>query len=773
MEILRLIKLSENAQKIFETLYCKESETISDTMRRAAKAFATNQDEEELAYYLQADNKWRPNTPVYFNSNQKQKLYSACFVVPLEDSMNGIYDVANVARVIFSYGAGIGIPVGNLREKEAAIFGAIDKSAKCYTQNSDHEYENGNCKWCGKSEVPEGNSSGPIIFMKLFDAVAATTKSGGRARRAAIWCGMHVWHPDILQFIECKEEDGSLSNMNISVCITDKFMQHLADKIPFPLHTPYDGSFIRNEDPEVIWNAIADMAWKSADPGVVFIDTVNHYNPLKKIMLIQATNPCGEQPLPPFSCCQLSHINLAKFIDDDNSFDYPSLAEVTKDITKLMDNAIDQMDYPDNRFEINSKKYRAIGIGFMGLADAMFKMDIRYNSKEGKDLVSTITKTMTRASIEASAYLAEERGPFADYDIVKDDVEDIVRALLSPMDEEDKRVLRLVKKHGLRNSQHTTVAPTGTTALSCDCSYGIEPCFGLVWEKNLITGDKMAIVNPVFEERFKNEPWYSQDLLDKIAANGGSLKNVRGVPREVKDVFIIAHDIKPRERIEIQAACQQHLSTAISSTINLPEDVTIDEVKDIYQYAYDLGLKGITIYRDKCKKSQPVTFKKETLETESHFIRPATLTSKKHCIQFETKLYIDMVDHEGRLVEIWLWYGQEGSEEFINMQGWGKSLSTMLQHGVPVSAIIKQLKGTKSPYPVWHRFNETDKKPIQLLSIPDAIAKTLEYFYIKKDKDQEGPITSEGEMCPKCKNSTYIMIEGCAVCSSCGFSKCS
>jgi ribonucleoside-diphosphate reductase alpha chain len=768
------MELSENAIRIFDTLYCKEGESIEQACRRASRAFATNETEEELGFNLITNNIWRPNTPVWFNSEQKQKLYSACFVAPLEDSMNGIYDVANLARICFSYGAGIGIPIGNLREKDAAIFGSFDRNAECRITDQ-HEYIDGICAKCGKSEVPEGASSGPIIFMKLFDAVAATTKSGGRARRAAMWCGMPVWHPDILDFISCKEVDGSLSNMNISVCITDKFMQYLSDKIPFPLHTPYDGSFIRNEDPEVIWDSIANMAWKTADPGVVFIDTINHYNPLKKIMLIQATNPCGEQPLIPFGCCQLSHINLVKCVLSNSTFNYDALDSITEDITKLMDNAIDKMDYPDERFKEKAQKYRAIGIGFMGLADAMFKMDIKYNSREGREFVAAVTKRMTRASIAASAILAKEKGKFGDYDIVKNDVEEVVEKLLSPMDHIDEYVLGLVKDYGLRNSQHTTIAPTGTTAISCDTSYGIEPCFGLVWEKNLMTGDKMKFVNPIFEERFKNEPWYSDELLDKIAANGGSLKSVRGIPKEVKEVFVVAHDIKPKERVELQASCQQHLSTAISSTVNLPEEATIEEIKEIYKYAYDLGLKGITIYRDKCKKNQPITFKKETLETESHFIRPATLTSKKHCIQMhETKLYIDMVDYEGRLVEIWLYYGQEGSEQFINMQGWGKSLSTMLQHGVPVSAIVKQLKGVNSPHPVWHRFSETDKKPTQLLSIPDAIAKTLEYFYLKKEvKDQEGPITFEGEICPKCKNSTYIMIEGCATCGSCGFSKCS
>jgi|WetSurMetagenome_2_1015567.scaffolds.fasta_scaffold31395_2 ribonucleoside-diphosphate reductase alpha chain len=784
------MKLSDNAIRIFETLYSKENETIEQTMRRAAKAFATNEDEKEEAFQLQIKNIWRPNTPTYFNSNQKEKLYSACWVVPLEDSMNGIYDVANLARIIFSYGAGIGIPIGNLREKDANIYGSFDRTARCYTEPLDkiqcgihseisgihdaHEYVDGNCKWCGKSEMPEGKSSGPIIFMKLYDAVAATTKSGGRARRAAILCCMPVWHPDILDFINCKEIDGTLSNMNISVSITDKFMQSLEDKIPFALHTPYDGSFIKNEDPELIWDSIANMAWKTADPGVLFIDTINYYNLLKKILLIQSPNPCGEKPMPGFFSCNLSHINLTKFIDS-NEFDYDSLYDVTKKITRLMDNIIDLQDYPDLRFKETTQKYRPLGIGFMGLADAMFELGIKYNSKESKELVSNIAKTMLRASLETSALLAKERGQFGNYDIVKDDVEEVITKLLSPLDAKDKEILQLIKENGLRNCEHTTIAPTGTTAISCDCSYGIEPCFGLVWEKNLMTGDKMKFVNPIFASKFKNESWYTPELLDKIASNGGSLKNVRGIPREVKEIFVVAHDIKPKERIEIQAACQQHLSAAISATINLPADTTIEEIKDLYHYAYDLGLKGVTVYRDGCKKNQPVTFKKETGEVISHFVRPSSLPSVKHCIQLaEEKLYVDVVEYSGRVVEIWMEYGQAGHELNIILKGWGKTLSTALQHGMPLSEIVKQLKGMKGESPVWFRFDELDKKPTQLFSVPDALAKLLEYHYLKKKKEEiEGPITFEAETCPKCKSNTYIMVEGCATCSSCGFSKCS
>lgn len=775
-----MIELSDNAKKIFETLYSKEGETISDTFLRAAKSFGSTPEDIQLAFELQVKNIWRPNTPVYFNSNLKKKLFSACWVVPLEDSMTGIYDVANLARKIFAYGAGIGIPIGNLREKDAPIFGTFDRTAKCYSDPLDtncednHTYdENKICTICGKSKYPEGKSSGPLVFMKLYDAVAATTKSGGRARRAAILCCMPVWHPDVVEFIHAKELDGTLSNMNLSVGITDKFMQALHDKVQFPLNTPYDGSFVRNEDATKIWDEIAHMAWKTADPGVLFLDTVNFYNPLKKLMIIQTTNPCGEQPLVPFGCCQLSHINLAKFVDEESqTFDFAELERTTEEVTRLMDNVLDLMDFPDDRFKEVSRKYRPIGIGFMGLSDAMFMLDIRYNSQLGKDFVAQITKTMTRGSIRQSAALAGTRGKFEDYDVVKSDIEEIVTKLLSPLTPQDEEVLELVKRNGLRNCQHTTVAPTGTTALSCDTSYGIEPCFGLVWEKNLITGEKMKLVNPVFERRFKTESWWSEDLLDKIAANNGSLKNVRGIPKEVKNIFVVAHDISPRDRVEFQASSQQHLSSAISSTVNLPKDATVEDVKEIFQVAYDLGLKGITIYRDGTKKGQPVTFKTESGEAVSNFVRPTGLPAIKHCIQLaEEKLYVDVVEYQGKVVEIWMEYGQAGHEVNIILKGWGKTLSTALQYGMPVSAIVKQLKNMKGENPVWFRFEEIDKKPTQLYSVCDALAKLLERYYTGENGDL-GDV-SDAQECPKCRNMTYVDRGGCLVCQYCGFSKCS
>jgi ribonucleoside-diphosphate reductase alpha chain len=744
-------ELSENALHIFKTLYSKNGETIDDTFRRAAKCVSENEQEEELAFQLQKDNIIRFNTPLYFNSGSKTNLFSACWVVPLEDSMESIYDIANVARKIFSYGSGIGIPIGNLREKDSPIFDGDNTNTPC------------------------GMSSGPNIFMKLYDAVAATTKSGGRARRAAILCAMQVWHPDILDFIRAKELDGSLSNMNLSVTITDKFMECLRDNIPFQIHTPYDGSLIRNEDPNLIWDSICNQAHKTGDPGVIFIDTVNKFNTLVNEILIELPNPCGETPMGPWLSCNLAMINVAKFVRPNNVYDWSGLFNVSYNLCKLMNNMIDVMDFPDQRFKEMTLKYRPTGIGPAGLSDAMFLLGLKYNGKDGRDFAEEVMRTITHGAVRCSIELSKDRGPFHNYTKHKENVERIITSLIEKdKDDEVEKTINMLKEYGTFNSVNTTAAPTGTTALSCDCSYGIEPCFGLVFEKNLMTGQRMKFVNPIFEQKYKNEPWFTTDLIEKIFINGGSLKNIRGVPREIKEIFVVAHDIKPKDRIEIQSSLQKRVGLAISSTINLPSTATPEEVSDIYRLAYELGLKGVTVYRDGSKKAQPVTFKKEGLEVVSNFERPTKLDATKHCIQLtEGKLYIDVVKHEGRIVEIWLDYGKSGQDINGLLEALGKSLSTGVQHGVPKEAYIKQFENIKGDFPVWWKFEDGDKKPVQLHSIPDALAKLLKRYYMDDNKVTDESVGFELEVCPKCQNMSVIYIEGCATCQQCGFSKCS
>jgi ribonucleoside-diphosphate reductase alpha chain len=747
--------LSENAVRIFKTLYSFQEETIEDTFERVADEFGNTKDEIELAYRLMCEGVWRPNTPAFLNAGKEDKVFSACYVVGLDDSMDSIYDVANVARKIFQYGSGIGIPIGNLRETDALI------------------YEGDSTK------IPEGKSSGPITFMKLYDAVGETTKSGGRVRRAAIMCAMPVWHPDIMDFITCKEEDGRLSNMNISVNITDKFMQCLKDRVPFELYTPHSGQMIGSVDSEELWDKLVEMSWKSADPGVIFIDNMNKFNSLKARFLIDTTNPCGEQPLQPFSCCNLSAINLAKFCKpmEGNEgrfyFDWDGLYVTTYDVMGLMDNVIDKMDYPDERFKENTQKYRQVGVGPMGLADAMFWLDMRYDSATGKQFAGEVMRIMTMACVDRSATLAMENKPFHDYQVFSKDIEDIVEYHIGHNinNEKTQAVMDKVSTHGLRNSQFTTCQPTGTTALSCDASYGIEPCFGLVFQKNVIDGTKMMVVNSVFEKRFRNESWYDANLINKIFGNGGSLKGIHGIPKEIRDTFIVAHDIKPKDRIDLQASLQRYCSTAISSTVNLPETSTKEEISDLYLYAFDKGLKGVTIYRDGCKENQPVTFKKEDVSVTTGFARPRKLQAEVFTVDTGNgKMYVTISSSNNEPIEIFLQVGKSGQVLNTFSEALGRVVSIALQNKVALEDIIKTLININSDKPVWFRFEETDAKPVQILSVPDGLAKLLQRYYIDQ-QPQPAQITCAGELCPLCGQDSVQMIEGCKTCQ-CGYSEC-
>jgi len=475
-----------------------------------------------------------------------------------------------------------------------------------------------------------------------------------------------------------------------------------------------------------------------------------------------------EQPLIPFGSCVLSAINLAKFVKEDKYFDFVSLENKAYEITGLMDNLIDNMAFPDNKFKINAQNYRHLGLGIMGLSDVMFMLDIKYDSLEGKKFAGEVMKVVQKGSIRKSAILAKEKGKFFNYDAVKNDTENIITKLV----DNDPEVINLVRANGLRNVAHTTIAPTGTTALSCDCSYGLEPCFGLVFTKNLIEGGIMNIVNPIFKSRFENESWFTSDLLDKIAKNNGSLKNIRGIPKEVREVFVTAHDIKPKDRIDVQAEMQAYCSSAISSTINLPSTAIKEEISELYKYAYEKGLKGITVYRDGCRQNQPVTFKKEE-ELPKKFKRPTKLLSET--IKIETgngDLYATIGEYKGNVVEVVLNLGKGGKDMYAMSEALGRSVSVGLQHGAPIQTYIKQFRNINSDKPVWTRIDEEDKRPVQVLSVPDALAKVLDRFY-SEPRQTVKEENVEGKICPKCGDNTLKIMEGCESCVSCGYSKCS
>jgi ribonucleoside-diphosphate reductase alpha chain len=459
----------------------------------------------------------------------------------------------------------------------------------------------------------------------------------------------------------------------------------------------------------------------------------------------------------------LSAININKFVNNGIMF-WEKLYDTAYDVMGLMDNIIDVMEFPDERFMDNALKYRHVGIGPMGLADAMFSLDIKYDSVKGKQFAAKVMETITTACVHKSAELARDKGKFFEYDDVRKDVEEIIFSFV-----EDEEVRELVRMYGVRNVQHTTCAPTGTVALSCDASYGIEPSFGLIFQKNLVNGSTMFVVNPIFKERFENEEWYTEDFVERVFNNGGTLKNIRGVPKEVREVFVTAHDIKPKDRIDIQASIQKHCSTAISSTINLPETSTKEDVSEIYKYAYKSNLKGITVYRDGCKDNQPVSFKPvDDNQIHQEFDRPSRLSADVYKLDTgRGTMYVTVGTSDGRPVELFVQLGKGGQYLNTLTESIGRVISIALQHGVPIDQIVKTLIGINSDNPSWCRLSDTDDKPAQILSVPDGLAKLLDRFYSNNDYKE-----FKGETCPQCSKPMRA-IEGCWNCTFCGYSKCS
>ena len=462
----------------------------------------------------------------------------------------------------------------------------------------------------------------------------------------------------------------------------------------------------------------------------------------------------------------MSAINLFKFVKKNGIFDWKKLYNTVKIVAKLMDNTIDVMAYPDPRFEENAIKYRPIGVGPMGLADALFALNLKYDGPDGRRFASDAMRTITTACVDTSTELAKVHGTFYNYDRYKEDMERILSKHISG-DSNEERVMTKVRKYGTRNSQFSTAMPTGTTALSCDASYGIEPMMGLVFKKNLISGGVMNIANPVFENKFKKAEWYSDTLLGKIAGNGGSLKGLHGIPKEVRDVFVVAHDIGYKSRIDMQSELQRRCSTAISSTINLDKDTEKGEVADLFRYAYEKGLKGVTVYRDGSKKGQPVSFFNGVVE---EFHRPNRMNAENFIVETGNgKMYVTISDDHGKPVEVFLFLGKSGQILNTFTEALGRVLSLALQSGVPISKLTKTLRGINSDSPVWHKFEPTDLKPVQILSIPDGVAKLLDKYYLGVRDFSNGG--SSDQICPKC-GLNMMATEGCFSCS-CGYSKCS
>lgn len=737
MESLTKLKLGNNAIEVLKRRYLKKDEegkiieTPEELFRRVATAIAqidalygksekeVNKTKEEF-YELMTSLLFLPNSPTLMNAGTPLGQLSACFVLPVEDSMEGIFDAVKYAAIIHKSGGGTGFSFSRLRPK-----GDVVGSTK-------------------------GISSGPVSFMTVFDSATEAVKQGGR-RRGANMGLLRVDHPDILEFITCKDDLTRFTNFNISVGLTEDFMKAVINDEEYELINPRTGKLQRKIKAKEVFDLIVHQAWKNGEPGIVFLDRINASNPTPQLGEIEATNPCGEQPLLPYESCNLGSINLAKMVKN-GSVDWELLKSVVWKAVHFLDNVIDANKYPLPLIEKNTKANRKIGLGVMGWADMLLQLKIPYNSKEALTLAEELMKFILNEGRLASQELARHRGTFPNY---------------------EKSIY--YGKMPLRNATITTIAPTGTLSIIAGCSSGIEPLFAICFARNVMDGTRLVEVNPYFKEEMEKRGLWSETLAERIAETG-SIQGIKEIPEEIKKIFVTAHEISPLDHVRMQAAFQQYVDNAVSKTVNLPNNATEDDVREVYLLAYRLGCKGVTVYRDGSRQGQVI----QKGKTEGHFIplkprkRPEVLKGVTRLMKTGCgNLYVTInKDKDDKPFEVFTNIGKAGGCAASQAEAIGRLISLALRSGIEPQEIVKQLKGISCHSPVWVSNGK-------ITSCSDSIAKAIEseikgvkgQTEVQEQKKSDIEFVHYGA-CPEC-GSSLSYEEGCVICHSCGFTKCS
>jgi ribonucleoside-diphosphate reductase alpha chain len=745
-QVISGIKLSDNALRVLERRYLTKNgegkviETPQELFHRVAKHIASAELHydaksdvsfwEEAFYQLMTNLDFLPNSPTLMNAGHELGQLSACFVLPIEDSMESIFDAVKYTALIHKSGGGTGFSFSRLRP------------------TSDRVGSTG------------GIASGPVSFMRAFDVTTDVIKQGGM-RRGANMAILNIEHPDILKFITAKEDSEALTNFNLSVAVTDTFMKAVETGTDYNLVNPRTGEVVDNLNAKEVFDKIVDMAWRTGDPGIVFIDEINRHNPTTKLGKIESTNPCGEQPLLPFESCNLGSINLSKMVTDKDAqpyINYDKLSQTVKLTVRFLDDVIEVNQFPLSEITEMTKNTRKIGLGVMGFADMLIKLGIPYNSEEGLVMAEEIAHFISGEADRASIELAEERGVFPAFQESIYDIPDGPR---------------------FRNASRTTIAPTGSLSIIANCSSGIEPLFALSYVRHILEGEEFIEVNPYFEEAAKKGGFYSPELM-KHLAEGTRLKDIEEVPEDIKRLFVTAHDISPEWHVKMQAAFQKFTDSAVSKTVNFPHEATPDDVAEVYMLAYQANLKGITIYRDRSRDSQVLTIGEVAKKSEGKLAprkRPKVTTGVTERVNTGCGYIYVTVNFDSRgISEVFSTLGKAGGCAAAQLEAISRLTSLALRSGIDIDSIVKQLRGIRCPSIAWEHGHA-------VLSCSDAIASVLEKYVREKtetnqkatnlDTTSQNPemVKSWAGQCPDC-GGPLIYQEGCNICLACGFTKC-
>ena len=759
------MNITENAKTVLEKRYLirdaqgKALETVPQLFQRVASAIAQadrnydpQADVEKTAqefYDTMTDLRFLPNSPTLMNAGRELGQLSACFVLPVGDSMEEIFEAVKQAALIHKSGGGTGFSFSRLRPRGSVV-------------NS-----------------TGGVASGPISFMKVFNTATEAVKQGG-TRRGANMGILQVDHPDILDFISCKSDNSEINNFNISVAVTEGFMQAVLAGEDYPLIDPRTKQEVGRLNAREVYDKIVDAAWRNGEPGIVFIDRLNRDNVVPSQGRIESTNPCGEQPLLPYESCNLGSINLAQMVKGEGKkeIDWDKLGQTVDTAIHFLDNVIDVNKYPIPEIDRVTKLTRKVGLGVMAFADLLMLLGVPYNSQEGVEIGQQIMGFIQRRAKEQSRRLAETRGAFPLFgeSIYKDETP-------------------------IRNATVTTIAPTGTLSIIAGVSGGVEPVFAFAFIRNVMDGDELIEVNPLLRRRLEERGLYSDELMKKVIAQG-SLQHIEEIPQDIKDVFVCAHDVSPQWHIRMQAAFQKHTDNAVSKTVNFPHSATREDVDKVYRLAYELGCKGVTIYRDGSRGSQVLNIGKVSKEAKSDEAPQAAPSPAQQQNRLEPRprpavtmgitekvkigcgnLYVTVNYDENGICEVFTNTGRHGGCP-SQSEATARLVSIALRSGIDVQTIIGQLKGIRCP--------STIRQPgMKVTSCPDAIARAIEKVMRSQNGGQMPSAVQEMErelnqgaqeeemdhsiagmrFCPEC-GAPVVHEGGCVICRQCGYSKC-